>query len=148
MQRLIVGSVGLALALPVLAQAPPPPAAIEWKLSTALGPAYPEGRAGAIWARLIGERSGGRLTVKLFPGATLAQHDPAREFAALRDGAMELAVGSTAAWATQVKELNLVALPWLVPDADALDALLRSEVAQRLRGQRASRRRCPAGVGE
>ena len=130
-QTLIAAGLGLALTLPVAGQAPPP-AAIEWKLSTALGPTYPEGKAGAIWAALIGERSDGRLKAILFPGATLAQRDPAREFLALRDGGIDLAVGSAAAWAMQVKELNLIALPWLVPDADALDALLQSAVAQRL----------------
>ena len=130
-QSLIAAGFGFALAAPVAGQAPPP-VAIEWKLSTALGPTYPEGKAGAIWATLIGERSGGRLSARLFPGATLAQRDPAREFLALRDGGIDLAVGSAAAWATQVKELNLIALPWLVPDANALDALLQSDVARRL----------------
>ena len=128
---LLAGSLSLALALPVFAQ-PAPPVALEWKLSTALGPAYPEGKAGAIWAELIRERSAGRLSARLFPGATLAQRDPGREFAALRDGAIDLAVGSAAAWAPQVQELNLVALPWLVPDAGALDALLQSPVAAQL----------------
>jgi TRAP-type C4-dicarboxylate transport system substrate-binding protein len=85
-----------------------------------------------VWADLIRERSGGRLNVKVFPGATLTQRDPAREFAALRDGAIDLAVGSAASWALQVKELNLIALPWLVPDLDALDALLRGDVGARL----------------
>src|SRR5438046_6102907 len=47
----------------------------------------------------------------------------------LRDGAIDLAVGSATSWALQVKELNLFALPWLIPDADALAALLRSDVA-------------------
>jgi TRAP-type C4-dicarboxylate transport system substrate-binding protein len=123
----------LAFTLPVAA-APPPnaAAAIEWKLSTALGPAYPEGKAGEIWADLLRERSDGRLHVTLFPGATLAQRDPALEFAALRDGGIDLAVGSAATWAMQVTELNLIALPWLVPDADALDALLQSDVAAKL----------------
>ena len=101
----------------------------EWKLSTALGPAYPQGKAGEIWATLIRERSKGRLNAKLYPGAALAQRDPGREFAALRDGAIDLAVGSATSWALQVKELNLFALPWLIPDADALAALLRSDVA-------------------
>jgi TRAP-type C4-dicarboxylate transport system substrate-binding protein len=114
------------------AQTPLQITAPEWKLSTALGPAYPQGRAGAIWAELIRERSGGRLNVRVFPGATLVQRDPAREFAALRDGAIDLAVGSTVTWALQVKELNLLALPWLVPDREALDVLLRGEVATRL----------------
>ena len=104
----------------------------EWKLSTALGPAYAQGRAGEVWARLIRERSGGRLAVRHFPGVTLVQRDPAREFAALRDGAINLAVGSASSWAAQVKELNLVALPWLFPDRPALERALESEVGARL----------------
>ena len=131
-QAVIVGGLGLAVAVSAAGQTSPPAAVIEWKLSTALGPAYPQGKAAEIWAALIGERSGGRLSVRLFPGATLAQRDPAREFAALRDGVIDLAVGSTMAWALQVKELNLIALPWLVPDADALDALLQPDIAPRL----------------
>jgi TRAP-type C4-dicarboxylate transport system substrate-binding protein len=114
------------------AQTAPQITAPEWKLSTALGPAYPQGKAGTIWAQLIRERSGGRLNVKVFPGAALVQRDPSREFAALRDGAIDLAVGSTTSWALQVKELNVLALPWLVPDHDALDDLLRGEVATRM----------------
>src|SRR5439155_1462969 len=101
-------------------QAPQQATAAEWPLSTALGPAYPQGRAGVIWGRLIRERSGGRLNVIVFPGATLVQRDPAREFGALRDGAIDLAVGSATSWAAQVVELNLIALPWLVRDFDAL----------------------------
>lgn len=108
----------------------------EWKLSTALGPAYPEGKAGERWAVLIRERSAGRLAVRHYPGATLFQRDPSREFAALRDGSITLAVASTAAWAPNFLELNLIALPWLVPDERALGALLDSlfgaELAARL----------------
>ena len=122
----------LALGQGAAAQDPSHAVESAWKLSTALGPAYPQGKAGELWAALIDERSGGRLKVKLYPGATLAQRDPAREFAALREGAIDLAVGSAASWAPQVRELNLFALPWLFPDADALDALLRSEVVGRL----------------
>src|SRR6266567_3129021 len=55
----------------------------ELKLSTALGSAYPLGKAGELWASLIRDRSGGRLAVKHFPGAMLARRDPAREFGAL-----------------------------------------------------------------
>jgi TRAP-type C4-dicarboxylate transport system substrate-binding protein len=129
---LIALGLGVAVAPCALGEQPKPAATMEWKLSTALGPAYAQGKAAEIWAALMRERSGGRLSVSLFPGATLAQRDPEREFAALRDGAIDLAVGSTTAWAVQVKELNVIALPWLVPDADALDALLHGDVAQRL----------------
>src|SRR6202158_6489688 len=94
------------------------------KLSAAQGPAYPLGKAGEIWATLIRERSGGRLAVTHFPGATLSSRDPAREFAALRDRSFELAVGSTFVWSAQVPQLNLLTLPWLVPHAPEREALI------------------------
>ena len=102
------------------------------KLSTAQGPAYPLGKAGEIWATLIRERSGGRLAVTHFPGATLSARDPAREFGALRDRTFELAVGSTFVWSAQVPQLNVLALPWLVPDAPELEALVDGDVGKRL----------------
>ena len=46
------------------AQAPAANAPREWKLSTAVGPAFALGKAGARWAALIGEKSAGRLAVK------------------------------------------------------------------------------------
>ena len=62
-----------------------------WKLSVAVGPAFALGKAADRWAKLIAERSAGKLPVRLFPGATLSLRDPAREFIALRDGAADLA---------------------------------------------------------
>lgn len=120
----------LALALPAWGQSASQ--AKEWKLSTALGPAYPQGKGGEVWARLINERSGGRLAVKHFPGAALVQRDPSREFVALRDGAIDLAVGSASNWASHVKELNLIALPWLFPDRNALERALDGDVGAKL----------------
>ncbi len=114
----------LALALPpagVLARDDVAPR--ELKLSTAVGPAFALGRAGALWAARIGEKSSGRLPVKLHPGATLAQRDPAREFVALRDGGADLGIGSTLHWAGTVVELGVVGLPWLAPGAAQLAAL-------------------------
>jgi len=122
----------VTLALPACGQPRPVESAPELKLSTALGPAYAQGKAGETWAALIGERSAGRIVVKHFPGATLSQRDPAREFAALRDGAIDLAVGSSLAWSMQVPALNLLALPWLVPDDSVLAALLAGETGRQL----------------
>ena len=119
-----------AFALPAKAQNTPSPT--ELRLSTALGPAYAQGKAGEVWAALIRERSAGRLAAKHFPGAALIQRDPVREFAAVRDGRIELAVGSTLMWSTQVPELNLFSLPWLVADDAALQALLADDVGRRL----------------
>src|SRR5262245_49253805 len=89
---LLVSSI-LALST-ALAQQPPDKGS-EWKLSTAVGPAFALGSAGERWAKRIGERSGGKLAAKVYPGAALADRDPAREFFALASGAADLAVGSS-----------------------------------------------------
>ncbi len=104
----------------------------EWKLSAAVGPAFALGKAGDRWSKLVMERSGGKVPVQFFPGATLAQNDPSREFIALRDGAADLAVGSTLFWSTQVVDLNVIALPWLAPEDRDLMALATGAVADRL----------------
>ena len=103
-----------------------------WKLSVAAGPAFALGKAAERWAKLVSERSGGKLQVRVYPGATLSSRDPAREFLALRDGAADLAVGSTLYWSAQVVDLNVVALPWLAADDKDLDALAAGPVAERL----------------
>ena len=104
----------------------------EWKLSVAVGPAFALGKAGERWAKLVGEKSNGALVVVPGYGAALAQRDPAREFAALREGAADLAVGSTLYWSAQVNALAVVGLPWLAPDATQLDALTRDTMKERL----------------
>jgi TRAP-type C4-dicarboxylate transport system substrate-binding protein len=120
----------ITLAFPAKAQNAAGPS--ELKLSTALGPAYAQGKAGEVWAALIRDRSAGRLAARHFPGAALIQRDPVREFAALRDGSIDLAVGSTLVWSAQVPELNLLALPWLVPGNAALETLLAGDVGRSL----------------
>lgn len=134
--RVLFGTVLAAIAATVvpLAQAQPPAAAgpREWQLSTAVGPAFALGRAGARWAALIGERSAGRLPVKVHPGAALAKREPLREFAALRDGAADLAVGSTLFWSEAVGDLGVVGLPWLAPGWAQLSALAAEPVAAKL----------------
>jgi TRAP-type C4-dicarboxylate transport system substrate-binding protein len=105
---------------------------VPWKLSAAVGPAFALGKAGERWAKLIAEQSGGNVAVQFFPGAALASRDPAREFVALRDGAADLAVGSTLHWSAQVVELNAIGLPWLAPGEKDLAALASDAVADRL----------------
>ena len=104
----------------------------EWKLSTAVGPAFALGAAGDRWAKRIGERSGGTLSAKLYPGAALADREPSREFAALARGFADLAVGSSLLWSMQVPELNVIGLPWIAADAKALDALASGTMKERL----------------
>ena len=105
----------------------------ELRLSTALAPSFPLGRAGERWAQLVNEKAGGAFEVRQYPGATLASRDPGREFGALKSGLAELAVGSALAWSAQFAPLGVYAIPWLTgsareQEALAADAPLRESV--------------------
>jgi tripartite ATP-independent transporter DctP family solute receptor len=104
----------------------------EYKMSLVLGPAFPWGKGGEIWANLVRERTQGRINIKLYPGVSLIQGDQTREFSAIRQGVIDLAVGSTINWSPQVKELNLFSLPFLMPDYAAMDALTQGDVGKEI----------------
>ena len=104
----------------------------EYRMSLVLGTAFPWGKGGEIWANKVRERTNGRINIKLYPGVSLIQGDQTREFSALRQGVIDMAVGSTLNWSPQIKELNLFALPFLMPDYAAADALTHGEPGKRL----------------
>jgi len=104
----------------------------EYRMSLVLGPPTPWGQAGKMWADLVKERTQGRINIKLYPGVSLIQGDQTREFSALRQGVIDMAVGSTINWSPQVKQLNLFSLPFLMPDYAAIDALTQGEVGQKI----------------
>lgn len=110
----------------------PPGYKPEYKMSLVVGTAFPWGKGGEIWANLVRERTNGRINIKLFPGVSLVQGDQTREFTAIRQGVIDLAIGSTINWSPQIKELNLFSLPFLMPDYKAIDALTHGEVGKQI----------------
>jgi tripartite ATP-independent transporter DctP family solute receptor len=104
----------------------------EYRMSLVLGPAFPWGKGGQIWAELVKERTQGRINIKLYPGVSLIQGDQTREFSALRQGVIDMAVGSTINWSPQVKQLNLFSMPFLMPDYAAVDALTQGPVGKQI----------------
>ena len=127
---------GLAVAAATLATLPAVVSAQtykpEYKMSLVLGVPTPWGQAGKIWADLVKERTQGRINIKMYPGVSLIQGDQTREFSALRQGVIDMAVGSTINWSPQVKQLNLFSLPFLTPDYAAVDALTHGEVGNEI----------------
>lgn len=104
----------------------------EYKISTVVPAPFPWGIAAERWAELVGERSGGRIKMKVYPGAQLVSGDQTKEFTAMRRGIIDMAVGSTINWSPQIKELNIFSLPFLMPDYAAIDALTQGPVGKRL----------------
>ena len=104
----------------------------EYKMSLVVGTAFPWGKGGEIWANLVRERTQGRINIKLYPGVSLVQGDQTREFSAIRQGVIDMAIGSTINWSPQVKELNLFSMPFLMPDYQAMDALTQGDVGKQI----------------
>ena len=119
----------LAVGLPTAAQAQAK-YKDEYRMSLVLGTAFPWGTGGELWANKVRERTNGRINIKLYPGVSLIQGDQTREFSALRQGVIDMAVGSTINWSPQVKQLNLFSLPFLMPDYAAIDALTQGDVGK------------------
>ena len=120
----------------------------EYRLSTVLNTAFTWGQAGERWAELVKEKTQGRINIKLYPGTSLVGGDQTREFTAIRQGVIDMAIGSTINWSPQVKELNLFSLPFLMPDYKAVDALTQGEVGKDLFAVLEKREVVPLAWGE
>ena len=130
--KTVIGLALAAAALAFTAAAPAQTYKAEYKMSLVVGPAFPWGKGGEIWANLVRERTQGRINIKLYPGVSLIQGDQTREFSAIRQGVIDMAIGSTINWSPQVKELNVFSLPFLMPDYAAADALTQGEVGKEI----------------
>jgi tripartite ATP-independent transporter DctP family solute receptor len=104
--------------------------AAEYRLSTVVGTAFPWGKAGERWGDLVRQRTNGRINIKMYPGTSLVAGDQTREFSAIRQGVIDLAIGSTINWSPQIRQLNLFSLPFLMPDYAAIDSLTQGEVGK------------------
>jgi TRAP-type transport system periplasmic protein len=103
----------------------------EYKMSTVLGTAFAWGKAGETFANLVRERTQGRINIKQYPGSSLVQGQQDREFAAMRQGVIDVLCGSVINWSTTVRECAIFSLPFLMPDHKAFDAVIRSEAVTR-----------------
>lgn len=82
----------------------------EYRMSTVVGNAFPWGKGGDIWINLVKERTQGRIVIKMYPGVSLINGDQTREFSAVRQGVIDLAVGSTGALILVVVVLLLIGM--------------------------------------
>ena len=70
--------------------------------------------------------------MKIYPGVSLVGGDQTKEYTAIRQEAIDMAIGSTINWSPQVKELNIFSMPFLMPDYKAIDALTGGEVGKEI----------------
>ncbi len=117
----VAGGLAATAALPRFAHAQAPYKA-EYRMSTVVPPAFAWGKGGEIFGDLVRERTGGRINIKQYPGASLVQGQQDREFAAMRQGVIDVLCGAPINWAGTVPELGVFTLPFILPDHKAWDA--------------------------
>jgi TRAP-type transport system periplasmic protein len=120
----------------------------EYKLSVVGNRPIPLSEGAFQWADLVTQRSGGRITVKVYPGSQLVGGDQTRELLAMRQGVIDMAVFSTINISPQIREMNLFSLPFLMPDHRAFDAIIGGAVGQDLFRVLSTREVVPVAWGE
>jgi tripartite ATP-independent transporter DctP family solute receptor len=120
----------------------------EYRVSTVVGNPFPWFLSAQKWADLVKERTAGRINMKIYPGTSLVGGDQTKEFTAMRQGIIDMAVGSTINWSPQVQELNIFSMPFLMPDYKAIDALTGGDVGKKLFEIIASKDIVPLAWGE
>jgi len=99
----------------------------EYRVSLASPPGTVWHQGADQFARLVQERTQGRIRMKLYPGSSLLQGQQDRELAALRQGVIDVLVGTTLTWSGTVKDFALFHMPFLMPGNKAVDAVLASD---------------------
>jgi len=98
----------------------------ELKLAYVMAPGGPADDAAKIFAELVKEKSGGQLTVKLYPSAQLGND---RELAeALMIGSVDLVVGGTAPIGWYLPQYGAIEAPFSFRDYEHLDNVLGGEI--------------------
>lgn len=86
--------------------------------------------AAEYMAEQLKERSNGRVTMEIYPSATLADQVPACEM--MMDGTLDFFGGSVVAVENYLDAFKIVDLPYLVSDYESADTLYGGEIGEEL----------------
>ncbi|NGM18579.1 C4-dicarboxylate ABC transporter [Roseomonas stagni] len=120
----------------------------EYKLTVVGNRPIPLSEGAFQWADMVTQRSGGRITVKVYPGSQLVGGDQTRELVAMRQGVVDFGVFSTINISPQIREMNLFSLPFLLNDHKGFDAIINGPVGEELFRTLSSRDVVPVAWGE
>jgi tripartite ATP-independent transporter DctP family solute receptor len=105
----------------------------EYKLSCVVGPKLLWGEGSTYFAKLVKERTQGRINIKVYTAASLMAGKQTNEFLILRQGVADFAFASTINWSSTIKQLNLFNLPFFFPDYAALDRVTEGYVGEKIK---------------
>jgi len=91
---------------------------------------HPHGLGAKRFAELVSEKSGGKMTVKLFPGGTLG--GDLQSVSALQGGTVDMTMVSTGLLAGQAKEFAVFDLPFVFEEPREVYAVLDGPIGESL----------------
>jgi tripartite ATP-independent transporter DctP family solute receptor len=103
------------------------------KLGYGIAEEHPLGQGVNWFAKLVGEKSGGKIKVKGYPGNTLGSEE--KMISATTGGVQEMVIPSSAPVVSVVKEFRLFDLPFLFANEKEADAVLDGPVGKELLGK-------------
>lgn len=108
-----------------------------FRLGHGIAEEHPLGQGARHFASLLERKSGGRLTMRVYPATQLGSEG--QMIAAVRAGTQDIVITSSAPVATMIDQYLLFDLPFLVNNEKEADALLDGPIGERLLGLAESR---------
>ena len=91
---------------------------------------HPQGQGAQKFADLVSQKSGGKMTVKLFPGGTLG--GDLQTVSSLQGGTLDMTVLNSGILSSMAKEFAVLDLPFLFNDAKEADAVVDGPIGKKL----------------
>lgn len=120
--------VGVTLIGPAAASEAIKTRTIKW--GHLLSPDHPQSKAVELFARLVSERSGGKLSVQHFPSSQLGNE--IQQQSALQSGVQEMMSGATTTLVGMIPEFGVLDFPFLVSTYEEADTVLDGPIGQKL----------------
>ncbi len=100
------------------------------KFSHVVAENTPKGLAAQRFAKLVKERTGGRVEVQVFPNSTL--YKDGEEIQALQSGAVQIIAPTTSKLSAISPQWQVLDLPYAFPDEEAVHAIMKGYIGNKL----------------
>ena len=97
---------------------------MTWKFACSATETSPWVDGAKEFARIVGEKTGGAITVQYYPADQLTAGSQTDGIQALMDGTTELSMHSNLIWSSFDQRFNVVSLPFLFDSVEEADAAL------------------------
>ena len=101
-----------------------------FRLGTANPLPHPIPTGAEKWAELVKQKSGGKMTIKVFPGAILG--GDVQTLSAVQGGTLDFTVMNSGILQSQIKEFAVLDFPFLFNDGKEADAILDGPIGKKL----------------